>query len=372
MVAQRPDPDVLLRQVQEEERLEARAKLKIFFGAAPGVGKTYAMLREAQSRMADGEDIAIGVVETHGRSETEALVVGLEVLPRQQLPYQGLHLSEFDLDAALKRHPSIILMDELAHSNVQGARHGKRWQDVMDLLDAGIDVYTTLNVQHLESLKDVVAQITGIIVRESVPDTVLERADEVELLDLSPEELQQRLKEGKVYVPDQARAALDRFFRKGNLLALRELALRRTADRVDAEMRRYMASEGIAKTWAAGERLLVCVGPGELSRRVVRATRRMADALGGAAWIAVYVETTRHLRYNEEDRARIEENLRLAERLGGETVVLQGGQAIAGDILNLARSRNVTKLVVGKPTRPRWQEFLTGSLVDELVDIDWI
>ncbi len=370
----RPDPDALLRQVQDAEARERRARLKVFFGAAPGVGKTFAMLTEAQVKLAAGVDVAVGVVETHGRGETAALTEGLEFLPKQQLPYRGVQLEEFDLHAALKRRPALILMDELAHTNVQGARHGKRWQDVMELLDAGIDVYTTINVQHLESLRDVMAQITGVVVRESVPDTVLERADELELVDLPPEELQQRLREGKVYVPDQARSALDRFFRKGNLLALRELALRRTADQVDAEMRRYMASEGIAKTWAAGERLLVCVGPSELSRRLIRATRRMAEALGGAPWMAVYVETTRHFRYDEDDRARIDENLRLVERLGGETVVLQGDQRISGDILTLARSRNVTKLVVGKPTRARWLELLTGSLVDELVrasgDID--
>ncbi|MBL0312325.1 MAG: sensor histidine kinase KdpD [Holophagaceae bacterium] len=374
MNAQRPDPDALLRQVQDEEARKRRAQLKVFFGAAPGVGKTYAMLTEARRRKSEGDDVVIGVVETHGRSETAALAEGLEEIPKRELAYRGVFYPEFDLDAALKRHPAVILMDELAHTNIKGALHDKRWQDVMELLDAGIDVYTTINVQHLESLRDVVAQITGIIVRESVPDTVLERADEVELVDLQPEELQQRLKEGKVYVPDQARAALDRFFRKGNLLALRELALRRTADRVDAEMRRYMASEGISKTWAAGDRLLVCVGPNEMSRRVIRATRRMAEALGGAEWMAVYVETPRHVRYGEEDRARIDENLRLAERLGAETVVLQGGQALAEDILNLARSRNVTKLVVGKPTRSRWLELLAGSLVDELVrgsgDID--
>ncbi len=369
----RPDPDALLRQVQEEERLEARAKLKVFFGASPGVGKTYAMLTEARTRRAEGEDVVIGVVETHGRSETAALVEGFEILPRQQLPYRGIFLEEFDLDAALRRRPALILMDELAHTNVQGARHAKRWQDVMELLDAGIDVYTTLNVQHLESVKDVVAQVTGVLVRENVPDTVLERADEVELVDLPPDELLERLREGKVYVPDQARHAIDRFFRKGNLLALRELALRRTAESVDAQMRRYMATEGIQKTWAAGDRLLVCVGPNALSTRLIRATKRLAAAIS-APWIALYVETPRHLRYSEEAQAKVEANLRLAEQLGGETAVIEGGQTIGEDILAYARSRNVTKLVVGKPTRPRWTELLSGSLLDELVrgsgDID--
>ncbi|MCE1205393.1 MAG: sensor histidine kinase KdpD [Holophagaceae bacterium] len=369
----RPAPDPLLRRVQEEETRARRAKLKVFFGAAPGVGKTYAMLSEARERRSEGVDVVIGVVETHGRSETEALAEGLEALPRRDLAYAGRFLPEFNLDAALQRRPALVLMDELAHSNVMGSRHAKRWQDVMELLDAGIDVYTTLNVQHLESLKDVVAQITGVIVRENVPDTVLERADEVELVDLPPDDLLVRLKEGKVYLPDQARHAQEHFFRKGNLLALRELALRHTAESVDAQMRRYMASEGIRKTWAAGERLLVCVGPGELSERLVRGTRRMAGALG-APWLALYVESRQHLRFTDEDRARLEANLRLAEKLGGETAVIEGAGALVEDILAFAKDRNITKIVVGKPSRPRWLELLMGSTVDDLIrhsgDID--
>ena len=369
----RPDPDALLRKVQEEEAREKRAKLKVFFGAAPGVGKTYAMLCEARERRTEGIDVIVGVVETHGRSETAALLEGLEVLPRKELAYSGQFLPEFDLDAALKRRPSLILMDELAHSNVMGSRHIKRWQDVMELLNSGVDVYTTLNVQHLESLKDVVAQITGVIVRENVPDTVLERADEVELVDLSPEDLLVRLKEGKVYIPDQARHARDHFFRKGNLLALRELALRHTAESVDAQMRRYMASEGIRKTWAAGDRLLVCVGPGELSGRLIRGTRRMAGALG-APWLALYVESRQHLLFTNAERTRIEDNLHLAEKLGGETAVIEGGGALQEDILTFARDRNITQIVVGKPSRPRWIELLMGSTVDDLIrssgDID--
>ncbi|GLH73500.1 two-component sensor histidine kinase [Geothrix limicola] len=362
----RPDPEPLLRRVQEEEARALRAKLKVFFGAAPGVGKTYAMLSEAQERRKEGFDVLVGVVETHGRSETAALLEGLEVLPRQELAYAGQFLPEFDLDAALKRRPSLILMDELAHSNVMGSRHVKRWQDVMELLDAGIDVYTTMNVQHLESLRDVVAQITGVIVRENVPDTVLERADEVELVDLPPDDLLVRLKEGKVYLPDQARHAQDHFFRKGNLLALRELALRHTAESVDAQMRRYMASEGIRKTWAAGDRLLVCVSPGELSERLIRGTRRMAGALG-APWMALYVESRHHLRFTEEERARIESSLRLAEKLGGETAVIEGAGTLVEDILTFAQDRNITKIVVGKPSRPRWVELLRGSTVDDLI-----
>jgi two-component system sensor histidine kinase KdpD len=373
MTPERPDPDALLRKVQEEEAREKRAKLKVFFGAAPGVGKTYAMLSDAQERKSEGIDVVIGVVETHGRSETAALIEGLEVLPRKELAYSGQFLPEFDLDAALKRRPGLILMDELAHSNVMGSRHAKRWQDVMELLDAGIDVHTTMNVQHLESLRDVVAQITGVVVRENVPDTVLERADEVELVDLPPDDLLVRLKEGKVYLPDQARHARDHFFRKGNLLALRELALRHTAESVDAQMRRYMASEGIHKTWAAGDRLLVCVGPGELSERLVRGTRRMAGALS-APWIALYVESRQHLRFTEEDRIRIETNLRLVEKLGGETAVIEGSGSLGEDIITFARDRNITKIVVGKPSRPRWMELVMGSTVDDIIrrsgDID--
>ncbi len=373
MDPRRPDPDELLRQVQEEEARTRRAKLKIFFGAAPGVGKTFAMLTEAQERRREGQDVVVGVVETHGREETSALLEGMEVLPRRELPYSGLFLPEFDLDGALKRRPALILMDELAHTNVKGSRHDKRWQDVMELLDAGMDVHTTLNVQHLESLRDVVAQITGVVVRENVPDTILERADEVELVDLPPDDLLVRLKEGKVYLPDQARHAKDRFFRKGNLLALRELALRHTAESVDAQMRRYMASEGIRKTWAAGDRLLVCIGPEALSDRLIRGTRRLASALG-ARWTALYMETPRHVRYSEEDRARVEAHLRLAEKLGGETVVIEGGGHPSEDLLAYARSRNITKLVVGKPSRPRWMDLLMGSPVDDLIrasgDID--
>lgn len=369
----RPDPDQLLRQVQEAEALARRAKLKVFFGAAPGVGKTFAMLSEARERLAEGVDVLVGVVETHGRSETAALVEGLEVLPRRELAYSGQFLPEFDLEAALARRPGLILMDELAHTNLKGSLHAKRWQDVMELLDAGIDVFTTLNVQHLESLKDVVAQITGVVVRENVPDTVLERADEVELVDLPPDDLLVRLKEGKVYLPEQARHARDHFFRKGNLLALRELALRHTAASVDAQMRRYMASEGIRKTWAAGDRLLVCVGPDGLSERLIRATRRMAGSLG-SPWVALYVESPRHLKFSEEERARVEANLRLAEKLGGESVVIEGCGRTHEDILAFAQSRNFTKIVVGKPSRPKWLDLFTGSPVDDLIrhsgDID--
>ena len=373
MEPSRPDPDQLLKTVQELEARQGRAKLKIFFGMAPGVGKTYTMLRDASHFKDAGVDVVIGVVETHGRADTARHTEGFERIPMKTMPYRGTFLEEFDLDAALARKPQLILVDELAHSNIQGSRHQKRWQDVMDLLEAGIDVTTTVNVQHLESYKDVVAQITGVVVRETIPDTVLQRADEMELVDISPDELIQRLKDGKVYVPDQAKHAIDRFFRKGNLMALRELSLRRTAELVDADMRRYMATEGIQKTWAARERLLVCIDTKESSARLIRAAHRMAEGLR-APWIAVYVETSRKMRYSEQRRERLEENLRLAERLGGETVLLQGDLNIAEDIITLATSRNVTKILVGKPRKPRFLELFTGSLLGELVrrsgDID--
>src|SRR5712691_1921145 len=292
---QRPNPDALLTRVQAEEAQQARGKLKIFFGAMAGVGKTYAMLEAAHARRAEGMDVVVGWVDTHGRAETEALLEGLEMLPRRAVTYRGTTLNEFDLDAALARHPALLLVDELAHTNAPGSRHAKRWQDVAEVLDAGIDVYTTVNVQHLESLNDVVAQITGVLVRETVPDSILNQADELELIDLPPDELLQRLREGKVYVPEQAHRALEHFFHKGNLIALRELALRRTADRVDAQMQVYRRTHEITETWPTTERILVCVSPSPLSARLVRAARRLATRLR-AERLAVYVETPAHLR----------------------------------------------------------------------------
>src|SRR5882724_10625348 len=259
VTGQRPDPEVLLARAKEEEARRSRGRLKLFFGAAAGVGKTFAMLEAARELKADGVDVVVGVVETHGRMETESLLDGLEILPPRQVAYRGTTLKEFDLDAALARRPTVILVDELAHSNAEGSRHAKRWQDVLELVDAGIDVYTALNVQHIESLNDLVAKITGVVVRETVPDSVLERADEIELVDLPPDDLIERLQEGKVYVPEQAREAMRNFFRKGNLIALRELALRRTAERVDAQMQAYMRDHAIPRTWPVAERVLVCV-----------------------------------------------------------------------------------------------------------------
>src|SRR5499426_2774915 len=264
----RPDPDALLARVQRAEKKRRRGRLKVFFGASAGVGKTYGMLLAAREKRAEGVDVVVGAVETHGRADTAALLEGLEILPPRVVDYRGTKLREFDLDAALARRPAVIVVDELAHSNVEGSRHPKRWNDVEELLDAGIDVYTALNVQHLESLNDVVGRITGIRVHETVPDTVFDQADEVELVDLPPDELIERLHEGKVYVPQQARAAIENFFRKGNLIALRELSLRRTAERVEDQMRDYREDKGIRDVWQAGERILVCIGPGALAEHL--------------------------------------------------------------------------------------------------------
>ncbi len=368
----RPNPDALLKRVQAEEARQLQGKLKIFFGANPGVGKTYAMLEAAHEQRRDGVDIVIGVVETHGRAETEALLPGLEVLPRRTVEYRGTVLHEFDLDAALARRPAMILIDELAHTNAPGLRHAKRWQDVQELLKAGITVYTTVNVQHLESLNDVVAQITGVRVRETVPDSVIERADDVELIDLPPDDLLQRLKDGKVYVPQQIQHAIQHFFTKGNLIALRELALRRTAERVDQQMEVYRRDHAVIRTWPAAETIMVCVNMKPRGPRLIRAARQMATNLH-AKWIAVYVQVPRHLRLPQADRDRLVQTLRLAEQLGAETVTLTG-ERVAEELLNYARSRNATKLIVGKPVRSLWKEWLFGSVVSELVhqsgDID--
>jgi two-component system sensor histidine kinase KdpD len=359
----RADPDLLLKRVNEAEAKSRRAKLKIYFGFAPGVGKTYAMLEAAGRMRRDGIDVVVGCVETHGRPETEALVHDLPVLLRREIVHRDVVLREFDLEAALARKPAVLLLDELAHTNAPGVRHAKRWQDALDLLDAGIEVHATLNVQHVESLNDVVAQITTIRVRETVPDAVLERADEIELIDLSADELLARLREGKVYVPEQAAHALGNFFRRGNLLALREIALRRTADLVDVDVRAYREEHGIGATWPAGERLAVGIGPSPSSARLVRAARRMAGGLR-APWTAVWVEGP--TPYGPEDRERLEAHLRLAESLGAEIVRLTGAQP-AEAILGYARRHNVTRIIVGKPTHSRFRDLWSGSLIDRLV-----
>ena len=372
MEDQRPDPELLLDQMRMDAERSREGQLKIFFGAAPGVGKTYAMLEAAHQKISEGVNVVVGLVETHGRKETEALLERLEILPLRRVEYRGAILKEFDIDAALARKPSIILVDELAHSNAEGSRHKKRWQDIYELLGAGITVYTTLNVQHLESLNDVVAQITSINVRETVPDFLLDRADEIELIDLPPNDLLQRLAEGKVYVAELAVQARRNFFRKGNLLALRELALRRTAEQVDVQMQDYRRIKGVKDVWPAAERILVCVGPSPFAVRLIRAAKRMAAGLR-ADWIAVNVEAPGKVQPSEKDIKGLAENMRLAESLGAETVVLSGHKA-SEEILNYARSRNVTKIIVGKPTHPRWKDKLFGSMLDEIVrgsgDID--
>jgi two-component system sensor histidine kinase KdpD len=366
MPERRPDPDELLARVREDEAQSARGKLTIFFGAAPGVGKTYMMLEAARNEAEDQKrDVAIGIAETHGRYDTGSLLIGLELLPRRVIDHRGIKLEEFDLDGALRRRPQLILVDELAHSNGPGSRHVKRWQDVDELLEAGIDVFTTLNVQHLESLNDVVAQITGVFVRETVPDAVFDKAYEVRVVDLPVDQLLERLAEGKVYIAHQASRAVDNFFKEGNLIALRELALRRTAERVEAKMRGYKAAHGIEETWHTGERVLVCVSPSPYSAHLVRQARRMATSLH-AELVAVYVETSASIRMSPADRDRLAQTMRLIESLGGEPVTLRGEDA-AVETVRYARKRNVTKIVVGKPTHPRWRDFIKPSFLDDLV-----
>ncbi len=365
MNIERPDPDQLLARVERDTAKAKRGRLKIFFGAAAGVGKTFAMLQAAHERRAESLDVVIGLVETHGRKETLALLDGLEILPTSKLEYKGKLLEEFDLDAALKRHPSVIVVDELAHSNMPGSRHPKRWQDIHELLEAGIDVYTAVNVQHLESLNDAIDQISGIKVRETVPDTVFEGADEIELIDLPPNELLLRLKEGKVYVPQQAKEAANHFFRQGNLIALRELALRQTANRVDAQMLDYREDHAIQEVWQVGERLLVCIGPNGLAERLVRAGKRLAASLR-ADWIVAYVETPELQRLSSVKRDAVLRVLRLAEQLGAETVTLSAPY-MSEAIIRFARERNINKIVVGKPSRRGWKRWLLGSVVDVLI-----
>ena len=365
MLERRIDPDELLKHVQTVEEREKRGKLKIFLGASAGVGKTFAMLSEAHEQKDRGVDVVVGYVETHGRKETDALMAGLEQLPLRDIEYKGVTLKEFNLDAALKRHPQLILVDELAHTNAPDSRHPRRFLDVEELLRSGIDVYTAINIQHLESLNDVVAQITGIPVRETVPDSIFEEAEDVELVDIPPKELIQRLKEGKVYVPHQIEHAIEGFFREGNLIALRELALRRTADRVDAQMQFYRTEQAISKLWPTRERILVCIAPNEMSVRLVRAAKRMSESLH-ADVICLYVESDRQADRPAAYRARVHEAMGLAEELGMETVSLSSHN-IVSEVLRYAQRRNVTQVIVGKPVKPKWQELLFGSVVSELV-----
>jgi two-component system sensor histidine kinase KdpD len=361
----RPDPDLLLARVQEEERKKKRGRLKIFLGYAAGVGKTYAMLNAAHLRLAEGIDVRVGYIETHGRPETEALLQGLTVIPRKLVEYRGIMLPELDLDAVLSGSPRLVLVDELAHTNAPGSRHPKRYQDVEEILAAGIDVYTTLNIQHLESLNDVVSQVTGVLVRETIPDRLIDEATEIEVVDLPPPELLQRLREGKVYVPELVASAIERFFKEGNLFALRELTLRRAAERIDDQMIAYMQTHAIPGPWAAGESILVCVGPSPLSERLVRIARRQADRMN-ARWTALYIETPSHRRLLKKSREQVWRSLQLAEKLGGKTVTVFGLN-VAETAIDYAMRHNITRILIGKTLRPRWQEYLFGSVVDQLI-----
>jgi two-component system, OmpR family, sensor histidine kinase KdpD len=362
---QRPSPEALLEAFRRENNRVG--KLKIFVGAAPGVGKTYEMLQSAHAKLKAGVDVVVALVETHGRVETEALVRGLEVVERRRIAYKDQILEEMDLDAVIARKPQLALVDELAHTNAPGSRHPKRYLDVEELLSRGIDVYTAVNVQHIESLNDVVAQITHVRVRETVPDSMFDRADAIELIDLTPDDLIQRLREGKVYVPKQAERALEHYFSPGNLTALRELALRRTAERVDEQLLNHMQANAIAGPWAAGERIMVCVSEDPRAAGLVRYTKRLADRVH-APWTAVAIETRRSLQLTDAQRDRVADSLRLAESLGGEALTLPGvNRHIADDLINFAQGNNVTQIIIGKSSRSRLFEMIQGSVVHDLV-----
>jgi two-component system sensor histidine kinase KdpD len=357
----RPSPEALL----DAAKHEGRGRLKIFLGAAPGVGKTYEMLLSTQAKRREGVDVVVGVVETHGRRETQSLLDGLETIPRQEIDYKGHRLFEMDLDAILKRHPQLVLVDELAHTNAPGSRHPKRYLDVEELIAAGIDVFTTLNIQHVESLNDVVARITRIRVRETVPDSILDQADDIEVIDLAPDDLIQRLREGKVYVPQQAERAVRHYFQPGNLTALRELALRQTAQRVDDQLLSHMRAHAIPGPWPAGDRVLVCISEATNTPGLIRYAKRAADRLH-APLTAIYVETARTQRLSDVERDRIADYLRLAERLGASTITIPG-RKIADELVAYAEANNITQIVIGKSFRPRWFEMVHGSVVHDLL-----
>src|SRR6202047_1620784 len=354
----RPSPDALLEAARRKN--DQPGRLKIFVGAAPGVGKTYEMLQSAHAKLKAGADVVVGAVEPHGRAETEALLQGLEVIPRKRIVYRDQTIEEMDLDALIARRPQLALVDELAHTNAPGSRHPKRYLDVEELLSQGIDVYTAVNIQHIESLNDVVAQITHVRVRETVPDSIFDRADGIELIDLTPDDLIQRLKEGKVYVPKQAERALEHYFSPGNLTALRELALRRTAERVDEQLLTHMQANAIAGPWAAGERILVCISEDPRSAGLVRYTRRLADRLH-APWTALSIETRRSLQWSDVERDRLADTLRLTEALGGEAITIPAvGRRIADDLFSFAHTNNVTHVILGKWTRSLCFELVRG------------
>lgn len=361
----RPSPETMLKLARAEEEQSGRGNLRIFLGYAAGVGKTYSMLEAARQRKREGRDVVAAYVESHGRAETDALLEGFETIPKARIEHQGVLLPELNIDAVLARRPQIALVDELAHTNAAGSRHEKRWQDVEELLAAGIDVYTTVNVQHFDSLKDIVTQITGVAVRETVPDSLLDQAAEIRLVDIPPDDLLQRLREGKVYIPEQAAWAAEKFFRPGNLIALRELSLRRTAARVDDEMRAYMETRAIPGPWPAAERLLVCVSGSPFSERLIRVTRHLADEMN-AAWHTVYIETPGVARQVQENRERVWKDLRLAESLGAHIATV-AATSVAEAVIRYAVSHNVTKIVVGKPSKPRWRELVLPPTVDQII-----
>lgn len=358
----RPSPDALL----ENARREARGRLKIFLGAAPGVGKTYEMLMSGRAKLAEGVDTVIGVVETHGRKETETLVHGFEIITRRNIDYRGQVLDEMDLDAILARRPALVLVDELAHTNAAGSRHPKRYMDVQEILAQGIDVYTTLNIQHVESLNDVVAQITRIRVRETVPDSIIDRADDVEIIDITPDDLIKRLQDGKVYMPRTARRAIENYFSRGNLTALRELALRRTAQRVDEQLLNHMQSHAISGPWAAGDRVLVCLDHGSNGPGLVRYARRQADRLR-APWTALHLDTPRSQQLSEAEKDRLAGTMRLAQQLGGETVTLPALD-LTREIISYANANNFTHIIIGRPRKSWWQRIFQRSLTHDLID----
>jgi len=361
----RPDPDELLARLNAEDKQRQQGHLKIFFGYAAGVGKTYAMLEAAHQRKAEGVDVVVGYVETHQRVETENMLRGLETIPPKTITYRSIHLQEMDIDRILERKPQLVLVDELAHTNAPGSRHTKRYQDVEELIEAGIHVYTTLNIQHLESMNDVITQITGIIVRETIPDRVIDEVTDIELVDLPTDELLNRLKEGKVYIPEQAQRAIERFFRQGNLTALRELTMRRAAQRVDDLMLDYMGRRAIPGPWPASERILVCISPGAVSERLIRSARRLADELK-AEWFALYVETPQHISLSPGQRERIDRMLLLSEELGAKSITLPG-LSVAETVANYARDQNITKIIIGKSRRPAWVDWLRGSVANKLI-----
>lgn len=363
----RPNPETLLKRIKEDEKNAApspKGKLKIFLGFCAGVGKTYQMLEDARVALNNNTNVVIGVVETHGRKETAALLEGLTVIPRKKINYNGIPLEEMDLDAILELKPELVIVDELAHTNIPGSRHEKRYQDVEELLNAGINVYSTLNIQHIESLIDIVQQISYVTIHETVPDSVLEMADQIELVDITPENLIERLKEGKVYIPEKAIQAMQKFFRKGNLLALRELSLRYTAKRVDEDMLSYKQRYAITTPWPVGARLLVGFSASPTSERLLRITHRMASDMD-AEWYAAHISSPQQVEVDEKARNQLDKNIRLAEELGAKVVALSGN-VIADEIINFAKEKNVTLIVAGLSHRSHIEEFFKGSVLNDL------